>query len=192
MYVVIEGIDTSGKSTQIDLLKQEFKNAVFTKEPGGTSLGKSIRKMLLNGEVLSTQAELFMFLADRAEHYEEIIKPNRDNFIFSDRGVVSGIAYAKTNHEEFSFDKLIELNMIALYRDLPDVIFLLKVDKTLIEKRLSNKEHDNIEQRGIRYLLKVQENMQKVLKKLNIKYIEIDASKSIEDIHNTIINNLGS
>jgi dTMP kinase len=191
MYVVIEGIDTSGKSTQVDLLKCEFKNAIFTKEPGGTSLGESIRKMLLNGEILSTRAELFMFLADRAEHYEEIVKPNRDKFIFSDRGVISGIAYAKTNHEEFSFDKLIELNMIALNKDMPDIIFLLKVDKTLIKKRLSIKENDNIEKRGIEYLLKVQENMQKVLQKMNIKYVEIDASKSIGIIHNMIINNLG-
>ncbi|MCL4431329.1 MAG: dTMP kinase, partial [Epsilonproteobacteria bacterium] len=51
MYVTIEGIDTAGKSTQIEALRKLFTQAVFTKEPGGTDIGQTIRSMILNGEM---------------------------------------------------------------------------------------------------------------------------------------------
>ena len=98
MLINLEGIDGAGKSTQIALLASTFKDAIITKEPGATPLGEQIRKIIL-GENLNIchQAEMFLFLADRAEHYEKIIKPNRDKIVFCDRSFVSGIAYAMTN-----------------------------------------------------------------------------------------------
>ena len=115
MYVVIEGIDTAGKSTQLDLLKKKLPNAIFTKEPGGTTLGLKLRTMALNGEAKSKIAEMFLFMADRAEHIEEVIKNNKNNTIISDRSMISGIAYAST----LSIDELINLNLIfELYTTL--------------------------------------------------------------------------
>lgn len=98
MLINLEGIDGAGKSTQIALLASTFKDAIITKEPGATPLGTQIRKIILGGNLnISHQAEMFLFLADRAEHYEKIIKPNRDKMVFCDRSFVSGIAYAMTN-----------------------------------------------------------------------------------------------
>jgi len=190
MYIIIEGIDTSGKSTQIELLKNKFKNAVFTKEPGGTSLGVKIRQMLLEGHVQSIKAELFLFLADRAELFEEVVKPNLNHMVISDRGFVSGIAYAMSNHAEIDFDTFVELNNIALEGKFPDIIFLLKLNKETIMQRLGKKEKDNIEKRGIEYLLSVQKNMQNIVRKIDTKYVEIDASQSIEEIHKIIVKNI--
>ena len=190
MYVVIEGVDTSGKSTQIELLKQKFKSAVFTKEPGGTNLGKKIREILLNGEVKSYIAELFLFLADRSEHFEEVVRPCLDRLVISDRGFVSGIAYAMSNGLNIELKEMIELNKLALNSTFPDLIILLKIDKESIKKRLSKKSQDNIEKRGIEYLLDVQKNMQNILKELDIRYIEIDASKNIDQIHKIIMENI--
>ena len=99
MYAVIEGIDTAGKSTQLEILSKKYSDAIFTKEPGGTEVGLKLREMALNGEAKSKIAEMFLFLADRAEHIEEIIKPNSENMVISDRSVISGIAYASN----FSF-----------------------------------------------------------------------------------------
>ena len=98
MLINLEGVDGAGKSTQIAFLASTFKDAIITKEPGATPLGEQIRKIIL-GENLNIchQAEMFLFLADRAEHYEKIIKPNRDKIVFCDRSFVSGIAYAMTN-----------------------------------------------------------------------------------------------
>lgn len=98
MLINLEGIDGAGKSTQIALLASTFKDAIITKEPGATPLGEQIRKIILGDNLnICHQAEMFLFLADRAEHYEKIIKPNRDKIVFCDRSFVSGIAYAMTN-----------------------------------------------------------------------------------------------
>ena len=64
MYVVIEGIDTAGKSTQLALLKREITKRYFTKEPGGTNLGVKLRTMALNGEAKSKIAEMFYLLIE--------------------------------------------------------------------------------------------------------------------------------
>jgi len=187
MYAIIEGVDTCGKSTQIELLKKRFKEAVFTKEPGGTKMGEKLRELLLEGEVTSKNAELFLFLADRAEHYERIVKPNReDRLVISDRGFISGIAYAITNQSTIGADKLIELNLLSIDNNPPEIVFLLITNEDLIRERLRQKEHDNIEKRGIEYLLNVQNSMRYTLLKMGIKYIEIDASKSKSEIHDII------
>ena len=76
MYIAIEGIDTAGKSTQIKALSSHFSQAVITKEPGATEIGKEIREMVLSARAKSKKAEFLLFLADRAEHIKEVIEPN--------------------------------------------------------------------------------------------------------------------
>ena len=192
MYITFEGVDTSGKTTQIELLKKEFQNAIFTKEPGGTELGTKIRHIALHEGIKNPKAELLLFLADRAEHFQEIIKPNRDKVIFSDRGFISGIAYAYANHKEIDLDFLIKINLFALDETLPDKVILIETNKELIKKRMGTKKEDFIEQRGVEYLLRVQEIMLKIIQRLRIDHIVIDASKPIEKINKEIINYLRS
>jgi len=103
MYVIFEGIDTCGKTTQIDLIANRFIDAIKTREPGGTEFGKRAREILLTDSLASKEAELLLFLADRAEHYAEVIRPNRDKLILSDRGFLSGIRYALANGD-FEFE----------------------------------------------------------------------------------------
>ena len=190
MYIILEGIDTCGKSTQIDTLKRKFPQIIFTKEPGGTDFGKRAREILLNGEIKSKRAEILLFLADRAEHYDEIVKPNRkDKIVISDRGFISGIGYALANNDA-DFDTLIKLNLFALNGEFPDAVILFETDKETLKKRLSTKDRDFIESRGIDYLLKVQNSMKFALEKLAIPYLLIDAKDDIESINQKIINYL--
>ena len=182
MYVVIEGIDTAGKSTQLELLRKKFPNAVFTKEPGGTKLGIKLREMILNGEANSNLAEMFMFLADRAEHTKEIILKNSDKLIISDRSFISGIAYALNE----DIDKLIKLNRLATSNNFPQKVILLELSKEELEKRLSQKQNDSIEQRGTDYLLKIQARLKETILKLNISHKFIDASLKIDEIEKII------
>lgn len=186
MYILFEGVDTSGKTTQIELLKKEYPKSIVTKEPGGTPLGLKIRSMILHKGVSNHITELFLFLADRAEHFEKVIKPNSDRLIISDRGFISGIAYALTNHKDLELDFLLTLNKFALSNKLPDLVILFKTNKELIISRIGEKQEDMIEKRGIAYLLQVQSNMEKVLQKLDINYHTIDSSNSIEDIQKQI------
>ncbi|MEA3290001.1 MAG: dTMP kinase [Campylobacterota bacterium] len=188
MYVVLEGIDTAGKSTQLDILTQEFPDAIFTKEPGGTKLGVKLRQMVLNGEAKSKVAEMLLFLADRAEHSYEVVKKNPDEMIISDRGFLSGIAYAKT----LPLEEMISLNILALNGALPDKIIILKLTKEELEYRLSQKVQDSIEKRGSQYLIDIQTRMIEAIELINtmsenpIELLIVDASESIKDISQKI------
>lgn len=188
MYIIFEGVDTCGKSTQVDLFDRRHNNIVVTKEPGGTKVGQKFREILLeNDEKLCTNAELLLFLADRAEHYEKVVKPVIENkTVISDRGLISGIAYALANHPELDSKFLIEINKFALGGNLPDKVILFETNYDLITARLGDKKQDNIEKRGIEYLLEVQNLMKKVLESLHAKYLIIDASNSIETIYKQI------
>lgn len=189
MYIAIEGIDTAGKSTQIALLKEAFSDAVFTKEPGATPIGHQVRDIVLSGKVKSSKAEFLLFLADRAEHLEEVIKPNREKMLISDRSVVSGIAYAMVK-EDISLDEILKLNHFATDGIYPEKVFLLELTPQELENRLSQKELDGIESRGTEYLLKIQEALKTAAKTLATELIIIDAKRSIESISQGIINNI--
>jgi len=183
MYIAIEGIDTAGKSTQIKLLKKKFKNGLFIREPGETDIGKKLREIIFTKNI-SRKTELFLFLADRSETIEKIIKPNKNRFIVSDRSLISGIAYGI---EYFNLLELEMFNSFATEKIYPDLVIILKLNRKTLEKRLSKKSHDNIEKRGVEYLLSIQKNLIEVTNKLCIKNIIIDANLPIKEIHNKIM-----
>jgi len=186
MYILFEGIDTCGKSTQIELLAQKFDDIVVTKEPGGTKFGIKAREILLADSLASKRAELLLFLADRAEHYEEVVEPNKNKVVISDRGFLSGIGYALANGD-FDFDELVALNKFALSNHFPDKIILFMTNMETLQQRTSEKELDGIELRGLEYLINVQNKMHESLQKLEIDYLEVDATDSIENIHQSIL-----
>lgn len=190
MYILFEGIDTCGKSTQIEIIAQKYPHILTTKEPGGTAFGVKAREMLLADSLASKRAELLLFLADRAEHYEKIIIPNSHKIILSDRGFLSGIGYALAN-DNFNFEELLMLNHFALSSHFPDKIILFETNINTLKERTSQKSLDGIELRGLEYLLLVQEKMKESLAKLNIDYLIVDATQSIEHIHTQIIDYLG-
>ena len=127
--MLFEGIDGVGKSTQIKRVAKFYKNALITHEPGGTQLGEKLREILLGKNELSKEAEILLFLADRAEHYDKVISKNQDKIILSDRGFVSGVAYAMANEcregkasDKAYMQKLLEFNKFALRGKFPDKI----------------------------------------------------------------------
>ena len=186
MYILFEGIDGAGKSTQIARLAAAYPQAIVTKEPGGTKLGENLREILLKENDLDKRAEILLFLADRAEHFGKIIKPNLDKMILSDRGFVSGIAYALAGGN-FSFEELLNLNKFALQGNFPQKIVFFKADESTLRSRLGSRaQMDGIEARGFEYLLRVQDAMEKILQKLGVRYVTIDAALDEEKITNLI------
>jgi len=192
MYIALEGIDTAGKSTQIQALSKKFPDAIITKEPGATEIGKEIREMLLSARVESKKAEFLLFLADRAEHMLKVIEPNiNTKMIISDRSAVSGVAYALTQGE-LKTQEIVSLNDFATNGVYPQKVFLLRLTKEELEYRLSQKELDGIELRGSKYLLDIQDAIVEATKLLNIELIEIDATLSREEITINILNNINT
>lgn len=186
MLVTFEGIDTVGKSTQIELLREIYPNAIITKEPGGTKFGQNIRELILNGEDISFKAEVFLFLADRAQHYEKVIKPNLNALILSDRGFISGISYAMANEPDLDIEKLISFNSFALDGNFGDKFIFFEIDEETLLKRVNLKTKDNIEKRGVEYLLRVQDYMKIIFKNSKFEILNINANDEILKIHEQI------
>jgi dTMP kinase len=184
MYFGIEGIDTAGKSTQLELLKREYPDALFIKEPGFTSIGGKIRQLLLEEEP-TPLCELFLFLADRAETIGREVAPSlqRGRAVFSDRTLISGIAYGKGLLPR---EELIHLNRIATGNIFPDGIILLKLDRETLRQRLEGKSRDRIEERGIEYLLNVQREMEEVTRELGIPLYPIDGTQPVPKVYREI------
>ena len=186
MYILFEGIDGVGKSTQIARLAAAYPQAIVTKEPGGTKLGENLREILLKENDLDKRAEILLFLADRTEHFGKIIKPNSNKMILSDRGFVSGMAYALAGGN-FSFEELLNLNKFALQGNFPQKIVFFKADESTLRSRLGSRtQMDGIEARGFAYLLRVQDAMEEILQKLDVRYVTIDAAMDEEKITNLI------
>lgn len=190
MYIVFEGLDGVGKSTQIELLKPCFKEAIFSFEPGATALGVHLRKLLLESrEDLSKRAELLLFLADRAQHCARVLKPNLSKLIISDRSLISGIAYARAS-KEFNLTELLELNSFAMSGIMPEKCVFLKADEALLKERFEKKSLDTIEQRGLEYFLGVQAAFEECLsymqEHLNLKVLSLNAREKKEILHQSI------
>ncbi len=190
MYVLFEGIDTAGKSTQIERIALRHPEAILTHEPGGTTFGQRAREILLGGEIHSPRAELLLFLADRAEHYDTVIAPNRDGLVISDRGFLSGIGYAMASGDT-TLEELIALNQYALRGDWPDEIIFFQTDFPTLRSRMAGKKTDGIEERGLTYLMEVQQHMLDALNILGIPFLVVDATKKPEAIFASISSYLG-
>lgn len=184
-YVVIEGIDTTGKSTQIALLRERYKNALFTKEPSDSDFGNAIRALALHGN-LSNLTQCMLFLADRANHTQTLIAPNANRLIISDRSLISGIAYA----DSLDFDLALQINRAVA--KMPDLAVILETNEAILKARLAQKENDNIESRGIAYLLAVQERIIKTAQSLDIKTLRIPCDKPKEEILEIICTEIDS
>lgn len=187
MYIVVEGIDTCGKSTQMELIAASHPEAILTKEPGATELGSKLRELVLFSDNLCPTTELLLFLADRSNHASQVIKPNLDRLIISDRSLISGMAYALAS-KKFEFEWLEKLNRFAMQDIMPDAIILFQIKEETLRERLGEKNHDAIEQRGIEYMLDVQKQLLFVTKSLGIKTLIIHAEESIQTIHAQIDN----
>ena len=111
------------------------------------------------------------------------LKQNKDEMIISDRGFLSGISYAQA-----PLDITISLNLMALNGIIPNKVIILQLSKDVLEQRLSQKDNDSIENRGIDYLMEVQNRMTKAIDTINqnneqkIDTLIIDASLSIDNI----------
>ncbi len=189
MYIVFEGIDFVGKTTQIEKLKKEFPDFIYTREPGGTQFGKKVRDILLHDDfALHHFSEFLLFLADRSEHYRRVLKPNLEagKVVISDRSIISGMAYAKSNGgvEE---ETILDMNLMSVEKTLPNLVIFLTISRDeLIRRKSQELKRDNIEVRGIDYSLSVQDNISFWLEKLEIETLQIDSSNSVEAIFNTI------
>ena len=192
-FIVIEGIDGSGKTTQINKLSKWLIEAnlipknnqlVVTREPGGTKLGQSIRSLLLDTSIEKSPdsiTELLLYAADRAQHVNEIIRPslNKGDWVISDRFCGSTLAYQGYGRK-LDIKLIKDLETIATQGISPDITFLLDIPVEESIKRRISRSDDRIEKEGTDFLKNVSLGFQ-VLSEDN-KWKKISALNSEERI----------
>ena len=194
MFISFEGIEGSGKSTLLENLKKYYLKkeleVIFTKEPGGTELGKDIRGILLNPESsISSEAELLLLMADRIEHVTTIINPNlkKNKIIFCDRYIDSTIAY-QGKGRNLSENKIKELIDI-LNLPIPDLTILLDlpVEDGLLRANKRN-ELDRFEKEDINFHKSIRKSYLDLQKKDPKRIFLFDSSISENKLFENVIN----
>lgn len=192
LFITFEGADGCGKTTQLMLLakylKAQGREVVVTREPGARGLGEKIREILLNydGEV-SSRAEAFMFLADRAQHIDVIVNPAIKNgkIVLCDRHTDSSVAYQGYGRR-LDIDEIKRLNSIATNGKKPDMTLIFDIDVETSMARVGDTK-DRMESAGIEFFNRVRNGYLEIAKQEPNRVKVLDASKSIEEIHKNVI-----
>lgn len=199
MFITFEGIDLSGKSTQIKLLakylKDRKKKVISVREPGGTEISEKIRDIILDKEHLKMEylTEFLLFSASRHQLTKEIILPHlkKNYYVLSDRYFDSSTAYQGYGGK-IDLKIINSINKIAAYNLIPDRTFLINIsiEECIRRKQLMKKTEDRIEQKEISYYKKVINGYLKIADNNKQRFFVIDGTKSIKDIHGEIVKSL--
>jgi len=182
-YIAFEGGEGSGKSTQARILSKRLK-AVFTREPGATALGKSIRGLLLSDSTvgLDPSAEAYLMAADRIQHIKEIVSPALDagKTVISDRSVYSSLAYQGFGRE-LGLEFVRQINALALDDFWPDLVVFINVPLEVTKSRLTRKL-DRFESAGHDFHERVLDGYQKLSVEDPKRWLVVDGVGSIEEV----------
>ena len=193
LFIVMEGPDGSGKTTQINLLKEYLEEAgyecLITREPGGTVIGEEVRQLILNPEhkEMSPVTEMLLYAASRAQLVHEVIGPalEEGKIVISDRFVDSSIVYQGIARKlGISTVSAVNAPGIGIYR--PDGIFFIDLSEAEgLRRKKEQKNLDRMEQEGIDFHHMVSEGYRKVLSG-RPEVMKIDGGRSIDTIQKKI------
>ena len=194
LFITFEGIEGCGKSTQAKLLRKYLKKnswSVFlTREPGGPKISEEIRDILLNKENIEMlpETEVLLYMASRSQHTGEWIIPalQKGKMVISDRYYDSTLAYQGAARR---IDiKLIDtITKFATFGLKPDITFLVDLPAEIGLSRISKQDADRLEMESIEFHKKVRVGFIEIAKREKERYIIVDGTKSVEEIHNEIM-----
>ncbi len=159
MFVSFEGLDGSGKTTQVERLRATLeadgREVVTAREPGGTPLGEGIRELVLHGDEMTPWAEALLYAAARAELVAELVAPalERGAHVILDRYLDSSVAYQGVGRG-LGLEEVLELNLLAVGGLLPDRTFVLVVEPAAAGERVGGSP-DRIERAGLDFHARV-------------------------------------
>jgi dTMP kinase len=192
-FVVFEGGEGAGKSTQIDAfvrwLEARGEKVVATREPGGTPIGARIRSLLLDNGAsgMDERTEALLYAADRAQHVAEVIRPALDSgtVVVSDRFLDSSLAYQGVARG-LGLDQIYRLSEWATHGLVPDVVFYMKLDPKV---GLARKEGlpDRIESEDADFHSRVGDAYAEIAKRYPHRFVVLDASRSQAELHRDIV-----
>jgi dTMP kinase len=197
-FITFEGIDGSGKSTQLRLLAGDLRvrgfDVLTTLQPGGTPLGRRLREAFLETEEnVHPMAELLLFAADRAQHVNFLIKPaiEAGRIVISDRYADATAAYqgAGRGFDEKIIDQVIKLATDGLKPDLT-LFFDIPIEKAILRTNARTDDEtvkNRMDSETTEFYERVRRAYLKIAEKEPHRFRVIDASGSIEDVHQKVL-----
>lgn len=201
-FITFEGGDGAGKSLQMkkfaEYLEAKGIEVVLTREPGGTEVGKEIRRLLVEGDKdkFDEITEILLFYADRRIHLEKLIKPalKEGKYVLSDRFNDSTIAYQFYGSNKFSDTKIMDMLYQIVAGDFkPDMTVLLDVDVKIGLERSFKKSQEMVnkelrfENVDVAFHERLRKGYLDMAKKDEERFVVVDASKSIDEVFNELI-----
>jgi len=195
MFITFEGIEGSGKSTQLRRLAERINGAIVTKEPGGTPLADRIRAILLDSSShLDPVAELFLFAASRRQHVVEIIKPalDRGATVLCDRFTDSTLAYQGFGRL-INLDQLRTLNAWATDSLVPDLTLLFDLPEEVGLTRARSRNAEAVQDEGrfeaedLRFHRRVREGYRTLAFAEPERFVVIDGEGSVDDVFARVV-----
>lgn len=191
MFITFEGADGCGKTTQqmlaADYLESKGYEVLITREPGAKGLGEDIRKILLDYKgPVSERCESLLFLADRAQHVDNMILPAIENgqIVLCDRYTDSTVAYQGYGRQQ-NLERIKKLNDFATNLLKPDLTFVFDIDVETSMQRVG-KEKDRMESEGKEFHNRVRNGYLKLAEEEPNRIKVLDAAKSIDEIHEEV------
>lgn len=205
-FIVFDGNEGCGKSTQASLLRDRLVreaglDVLLVRDPGTTRIGEQIRQILLNPDnaEMSMRTEMLLYMAARAQMMKEIIQPALDSgkLVLSDRFISSTLAY-QLGGDGLTAQQIRNIGDIAISRRWPDLTLVFDLPVELSSQRVKPKftrsdkdaaakaEKDRIEQRSRDYHEQVRQNYLDQVHSNPEQYRLIDASKSVEAVHEDV------
>jgi dTMP kinase len=185
VFVTLEGPEGAGKSSVIRVLGQRLEglghDVVVTREPGGSWFGPTVRQLLLEDKRIDAKAELLLFLADRAQHVAETIRPaiESSKIVLCDRFVDSTIAYQGYGRG-LDIDRLREWNDFATGALYPDLTLLFDLEPSIGLARIQHK--DRLDAEPLSFHEAVRDGFLKEAAKTPARWAVLDAAESLEKV----------
>lgn len=191
-FISFEGGDGSGKSTQIQILREFLEergyDVILTREPGGTPISEKIRSLILDkaNSEMDDMTEALLYAAARAQLVSQVIRPalEEGKVVICDRFVDSSMAYQA--YARGLGDSVKTINAFAVGDCMPDLTILLKVNPQVGSSRIGNRERDRIELASSDFHKKVYEGYLQLEKLYPERIVGIDAADTIENISGII------
>lgn len=187
MFISFEGIDGSGKSTQLELLAQHLRSlgrdVVTVREPGGTRLGEGVRSLLLDPDSeIGPRAELLLFCAARAQAVDQVIKPalERGAIVLADRYVDSTTAYQFGARGLTFPGGPAVLHSFTTQHTFPDLVLFFDIPIDLARARRLQERDDRLEREGPDFFLRVAAAYRQLIAHDSARVVRVDASASAQ------------